>query len=104
MLLIMHGMCIALFLVLGFVFSRGKGTFLIAGYNTAPRAEKEKIDEKKLCQYMARLMFALAACWSVTASSEIFHATWLLWVGQGLFLAVTIGGIIYINTGGRLKK
>ena len=104
MLLVIHGICIALFLALGLVFSRGKGAFLIAGYNTASAAEKEKIDEKKLCRYMAKLMFVLAACWGVIASSELFHAMWLLWLGQILFFGVVIGGVICLNTGNRLKK
>ena len=33
---------IALFLVLGLIFSRGKGAFLSAGYNTASKAEKAR--------------------------------------------------------------
>lgn len=45
----------------GTVFSLGKGAFLIAGYNTAPKREKEKYDEKALCRFMGKLMFALAA-------------------------------------------
>lgn len=104
MLLAIHGMCIALFLVLGLAFKRGKGAFLIAGYNTASATEKEKIDEKKLCRYMAKLMFVLAACWAVIAASELFHAMWLLWLGLILFLGVVIGGVIRLNTGDRLKK
>lgn len=103
-MLIIHGLCIALFLVLGVVFSSGKGAFLIAGYNTASKAEKEQIDEKKLCNYMAKLMFALAACWAVVASGTAFHAKWLFFLGQGLFFAVITGGVIWLNTGNRLKK
>ena len=46
MLLIIHFLIIAVLAVLGLVFRKGKGTFLIAGYNTASKAAKEKIDEK----------------------------------------------------------
>lgn len=41
MLLAAHLLVTALFLVLGVVFSRGKGTSLIAGYNTASPEEKQ---------------------------------------------------------------
>lgn len=34
----------------------GKGSFLIAGYNTAANKEKAKYDEKKLCRIMAVLL------------------------------------------------
>ena len=38
-----------LFLVMGIVLFCGKGSWLIAGYNTMSPQEKEKYDEKKLC-------------------------------------------------------
>lgn len=40
----------ALFALLSGVLLSGRGGFLIAGYNTASKAEKEKYDEKKLCR------------------------------------------------------
>lgn len=58
---------IALFLVLGLIFSQGKGAFLIAGYNTASKAEKAKYDEKALCRFMGKIMFALAGCQGIMA-------------------------------------
>ena len=51
---------ILLFFLLGVLFSMGRGAVLIAGYNTASKAEKEKYDEKALCRFMGKLMFALA--------------------------------------------
>lgn len=37
----------------------GKGSWLIAGYNTASKKEKEKYDEKKLCRAVG--IYCLAA-------------------------------------------
>lgn len=104
MLLTIHFLIVASFVILGIVFRSGKGTFLIAGYNTASRARKEKIDEKKLCRYMSILMFALAFCWLIIAACEIFGKIWLLWLGLILFLITVIAAVIYINTGGRISK
>lgn len=87
----------ASFLVLGVVFSRGKGSSLIAGYNTASPAEKAKYDEKKLCKAMSRLMFVLALCWLVIALSDLCRTMWLLWLGLGLFVAASIGGCMYVD-------
>ena len=56
--------------MLGVVFLRGKGTDLISGYNTASVEEKMKTDEKKLCRFMGKLMFALAACWLALAEGD----------------------------------
>jgi len=94
----------AVFVILALVFRKGKGSFLIAGYNTASKAEKEKIDEKKLCKYISNLMFAIAACWLVVTSSEIFHKIWLLWLGLILLFVVIIIGLVIINTGNRIKR
>lgn len=86
-----------LFVLLGVVFAGGKGTGLIAGYNTASAEEKANYDKKKLCKAMSRLMFALAGCWLVTASSEIFKKIALLWIGLALFLIVSVVGAVYVN-------
>ena len=38
------------------------------------------------------------------ASSEIFKAMWLLWVGLCLFFVVCVGAVIYMNSGNRFKR
>ena len=103
MLLAAHLLVTASFLVLGVVFSRGKGTSLIAGYNTASPEEKAKYDEKKLCKAMSRLMFALAGCWLVIASSEVFKEIALLWIGLALFLVISVFGAVYVNRGCKVR-
>ena len=99
-----HLLNTAILIFLGILFYFGKGAGLIAGYNTSSAAEKAKYDEKKLCKCMSKLMFALAACWLVIASSEIFKTTVLLWIGLCLFLFVAVFGAIYMNTGNRFKN
>jgi preprotein translocase subunit SecG len=96
-MIFVHSLVIVLFVVLGLVFSAGKGAFLIAGYNTASPSEKAKVHEGKLCKYMGRLMFLLAACWLVLALSALLDRMWLLWLGLGLFLAVCLGGVVFIQ-------
>ena len=103
-LLIIHGIIIASFVVLGIVFLRGKGAFLIAGYNTSSPEAKSKIDEKALCKFVGKLMLVLAACWLLIALSSLPNLLFLLWIGLGLFFAITIAFVIYANTGNRFKK
>lgn len=104
MRLAIHLVTIMVLVILGVIFLNGKGAFLIAGYNTASKAEKQKTDEKKLCSFMGKMMFILAGCWLVIASSEIFKAMWLLWVGLCLFFVVCVGAVIYMNSGNRFKR
>ena len=41
-----------IFAVLSIVLLSGHGSWVISGYNTASKEEKEKYDEKKLCRTM----------------------------------------------------
>ncbi len=104
MLLAIHLIVMGLFVLLGIIFSFGKGAGLIAGYNTASQSEKEKYREKELCKGMGKLMFSLAACWLVVSCSEIFGNLIFLWIGLAMFPVVIAVGLIYINTAKRFKK
>ena len=104
MLLMIHCIIILIFILLGVLFLHGKGAFLIAGYNTASKEQKEHTDEQKLCRCVGKLMFALAGCWLVIASSVLFQRMLFLWIGLGLFFVVCIGGVIYMNTGNRFHR
>lgn len=102
-MLIIHG-CVLMFAILGIVFIRGKGSFLIAGYNTASSEEKARYDEKALCRVMGGMMFSCAACFVVMALSEVFQTIVLLWVGLSAFFLVIIASVIYMNTSKKVKR
>ena len=102
--MIVCGAFALLFIVMGGFLLAGRGTWLIAGYNTMPKEERERYDERALCRFMGKLMFFCAACMLVMGADEI-------WPGRGLWLAATIwltigaiGTVIYANTGGRFLK
>jgi len=104
MVFAVHGFVCLLLLALGLLFRSGKGAGLIAGYNTASPQEREKIDEKKLCYFVGRLMFLLSACWGLILLASILQLGWLFFLGFFLFLALTIGGVIFLNTKDRIKR
>ena len=95
MLLAVHLAVSASFLVLSRIFARGRGTSLIAGYNTAAPEEKALCDEKKLCRAMSRLMLVLALCWLVIAASALWQPA--LWIGLALFVAAASAGAVCIQ-------
>ncbi|MCF0260569.1 MAG: DUF3784 domain-containing protein, partial [Erysipelotrichaceae bacterium] len=86
------------------LFSKGKGAFLISGYNTASEKEKAKTDEKKLLSFMSKFAFVLAGCVLLLTAGVFWNLTWLIWVGTILIVAVSIGGVIYANTGSRFSR
>ena len=95
---------ILLLSVLGLVIRSGKGAFLIAGYNTASKEEKEKTDEKKLCKAVGNLLLGLAVCWILPTVGMAIEKMWIVWVGFALTTMVCIIGVVYMNTGDRFRK
>ena len=103
-LLLVELAVITSFVGLGVLFSKGKGAFLIAGYNTMPRAKKERYDQRALCRFMGKLMFAIAGAWVPVALGAVLDVGWLYGVGIAAFLIVIVAGLIYANTGHRFQK
>lgn len=96
-----------MFLVLGIFLFRGKGKWLIAGYNTASNEEKAKYDDKKLCRAVSVVCFATSIMLFVMAyignrisvgvmnedAMKSFAAIFVV-----VILAATAAVIVYINT------
>ncbi|MFC4355598.1 DUF3784 domain-containing protein [Chryseomicrobium palamuruense] len=92
------------FLVLAFFLSRGKGAFLIAGYNTMPKEEKAKYDEVALCKFMGKILYGISLSMVLLSLSEWLAIPALLWVGIALMTGLIIFTLVYLNTGNRFKK
>lgn len=87
-----------LFLFITILLLSGKGAFLIAGYNTASAAVKQKYDEKKLCHVMGcgmgvitAFLFALA-CFGVRPPNRMLIAL------PVVIVTVTAAMLILCNT------
>ncbi|MCI8284008.1 MAG: DUF3784 domain-containing protein [Firmicutes bacterium] len=103
-MIIIYFIPIAVFIVLGVLFCQGKGAGFIAGYNTLSDDEKSEYDEKALCRFIGREMFAAAVCWIPILIGEIFNVKVLFWIGMVLFVLILVFGLIYVNTGNRFKN
>ena len=101
---IVFGAVIALLVVMAIFLLCGKGAFLIAGYNTMPSAKKARYDEKALCRCTGWLLLALSACFALIQFGVHFGLLWLGYAGMALTLAVTLGFLVYANTGRRFLK
>lgn len=86
-----------LFLVLGIVFACGKGTFLIAGYNTLPEEKKARYDACRILKSMSRMMFSCVGCMAVGILGSIVDAPWLVVLGIVLTVLVIVFFLIRIN-------
>lgn len=96
---------LVLCLALGIILYNGKGSMLIAGYNTMSPERREEIDEQALCRFVGKIMFADAGAIGLLALNQGFLKIDILQnLGIFLLLAVPVSGIIYANTGGRFKN
>ena len=89
-------------IIVGIMLLTGHGDIFMKGGNTQLR--KAKYDEKALCRFMGRLMFAMAGCWALVALGTLLDRLWIYYLGLGLFLTVIFGGVLYANTGRRFQK
>jgi len=93
-------------LLMGLIIRFLKASSLIAGYNTAPKEEKAKYDEGKLTKFVGNMLIVLSIILLLGGLFTMIISTplWAVFISWALFLIITIGGVIYINTGNRFKK
>ena len=95
---------IFLFVGMGILFSFGKGSFLIAGFNTLPKIEKDKYDIIALTKFMGKLMFAIAFSILLSFLGEKLNIKYLYILGQIIVFGSIVFALIYANTNNRFKK
>lgn len=101
-----------LFLVMGIVLFCGKGSWLIAGYNTMSPQEKEKYDEKKLCKaaslvcVLCSLMLFIMSYLGYRVERQITSERDMLIFVIAFIAVITVAifaALIYMNTKAKKK-
>ena len=94
-------------MLLGFLIKKFKMSYLIAGYNTAPKKEKEKYDEKKLINQVGNNLM-ISASVLIFSGLLIFmfkeYAGIIQWISWFVFIILVLGNVIYMNTTNVVKK
>lgn len=96
-----------LLLFVGWLVKYRKWTWLIAGYNTASKSQKETYDIEKLTRHVGNLIFILAGIFVIMGLANLIMRDSLesiVRIGTVVFIATAVLGLVYINTGNRLKK
>ena len=91
----------AIMAIMGIVILLGKGDNLIAGYNTASKAEREKYNIKRLRGLIGGLLIILAPMTFIRLGKETMTATWSF---VGLIFAACIVVVILANTWAKKKS
>lgn len=91
-------------IALSVVLMRGKGAWLIAGYNTMDQKEKDRYDSTALCKFMGKYLLSVSLLMPVIPIGGMFKINWLGFVYGAYVLLSAIFVIVYCNTGNRFKK
>ena len=95
-----------IFLIISIFLFRGKGKWLIAGYNTLSKEEQKKYDEKKLCKAMGSLcvvcciMLCIMAYLGYKVDTGLMNENDMLPLGLLFIIVIVITLVIisrYIN-------
>ena len=89
---------VGIFAILSIVLLTGHGSGLIAGYNTASQAEKDRYDEKKLCRVIGSGMLFITALIAVMALWGDTFPGYFHWILSGLIVADVIVLEVLANT------
>jgi hypothetical protein len=103
-LAVIHLSMALLLVLLGCLIKYGKVAWLISGYNTSPKEEKEQYNVDALCRGVGHFLFALAGILIIPAAGSFFNAEWAIFAGWILFTIASIAFIIYANTGNRYRN
>ena len=87
-----------IFAVISIILLSGHGSWLISGYNTASKEEKEKYDEKKLCRTMGIGMSVIAILLLIMGVFENILPAFFVYIALGIILADVVITIVLGNT------
>ncbi len=83
----------------------GKGTGLIAGYNTMSPEEKKRYDGPALARFTGKILLVIGlATLPYGVGIFCFGLEWLTWVYLTVVIGLSVFAAIYCNTGNRFKK
>lgn len=96
---------VAVLAIAGITLLSGKGTWMIAGYNTASPEERAAFDEKELCRGVGAIMIVLSGFMALLELDLTLWSSALLTSVLVVLMLATLGAsIVYLNTARRFRK
>ena len=102
--LVITGVIGMLLVVMAIILLTGRGSFLIAGYNTMPKKEKGEYDSKALCKFLGKILLPIGLLTPSIAIGGIYNILWITFVYVAVVIGLVIFALVYANTGNRFKK
>ena len=99
-----HALTAAMLIAIGYMVRFKQWSWLIAGYNTSSKDEKDTYDTEALCSGVGNAMFVLGGIVLIGSLGEFLRIAWLWRISWVMFSVVTVIFLVYANTGNRFKK
>jgi len=96
------GAVTGLIIVLAIVLLTGRGSFLIAGFNTMSKDRKAKYDAQALSKFIGKILLPIGILLPFVGIERI--AGWYAWVFVAVTLGLSIFAAMYVNAGNRFRK
>ena len=94
---------VAVLAVLSIVLLSGKGSFLIAGYNTSSQKEKSRFNEKRLCRVVGGGLGIVTIIMGINAFYKFSVPSALSWLMPWGLLAMVAAILVLANTVCKVK-
>ena len=91
-------------ILLGYLVKYKKWSWLIAGYNTSTKEQKDKYNVNALCDAVGNFVFVLGVILLIAALGEYLGLYWVIATSWIIFFIVSVATLVYINTGNRYMK
>ena len=91
-------MLIFVLAIISIVLISGRGSWLVSGYNTAPKEEKEKYDRKKLCRVTGTGLGVITVLILFMGLFENVLPAGFLYAAVGIILADALLIVVGCNT------
>lgn len=98
------GILAIMFMAMAIVLLTGRGAFLIAGYNTMPKKEKERYDSAALCKFFGKILLPIGLATPAIAVGVLCKKSWPVYAYVAFVLGMIVFAIVYVNTANRFKK
>lgn len=92
---------IIIFTICGIQLLRGKWLMLIAGYNTAPKKERDKMNGAALGKLMGNI---LLICAFLMLTLALFPTRTIIYFTLIAVIILSFGSLIYVNKSDRFTK
>jgi len=91
-----------LLIVVSLILLTGRGSFLLAGYNTMPKSKKEQYDTPALCKFAGKIFMPIAIL-AILSGFEALQVLWFWIVGGVIFVGLLAFYVVGFY-GSRFKK